>query len=64
MSAETEQVIPKFVNAPLIIPQGKYKSMLVVWAAVSPIGASLSTESMPSADGSRETRVSHRKQLS
>lgn len=30
MSAVTEQVIPKFVKAPLIIPHGKYKSMLVV----------------------------------
>ena len=65
ISAETEHEIPKLVKAPLINPHGKYRSMLVVWAAVSPNGAeSLSVASVLSADGSRETRVSHRKWLS
>ena len=60
-----EHEIPKLVKAPLINPHGKYRSMLVVWAAVSPNGAeSLSVASVLSADGSRETRVSHRKRLS
>jgi hypothetical protein len=65
MSAETAHGIPKFVRAPLINPHGKYKSMLVVWAAESPNDAeSFSVVSVLSTGGSRETRVSHRKWLS
>jgi hypothetical protein len=65
MSAETEHEIPKLVKAPLINPHGKYRSMVVVWAAVSPNAAeSFSVESVFSVRGSRETRVSHRKRLS
>jgi hypothetical protein len=65
MSAVTEHEIPKLVKAPLIIPHGKYRSMLVVWAALSPsVAESLSVASMLSTDGSIETRVSHRKRLS
>lgn len=65
MSAETEHWIPKLVKAPLINPHGKYRSMAVVWAAVSPNGAeSFSVESVFSVYGSRETRVSHWKRLS
>jgi hypothetical protein len=61
MSAVTEQEIPKLVKAPLIIPHGKYRSMLVVWAALSPsVVESFSVASMLSTDGSTE----HRKWLS
>jgi hypothetical protein len=40
MSAETAQGIPKLERAPLMIPHGKYKCMLIACAALlSAVGA-------------------------
>ena len=64
ISAVTAQGIPKFERAPLMIPHGKYRCMLVACAALFSAGG-LSWDKSPfSGDGSTDIRASQRNRLS
>lgn len=70
MSAETAQGIPRFESAPLIIPQGKQRCMLVAGAALVSASAALFLASasgslaLDSSNIGFDTRESQRKRLS
>lgn len=61
MSAETAQGIPKFESAPLMIPHGKQRCMLVDCVALFSESWDKSTVS---SDGSDDMRESQRNRLS